>query len=1118
MAKGKKRKQASDAATSEQDAEKPAKAAKGGGAEVFRAPEASEVLEIAKTRNLYKSNLFRLQLEELLKELLPRKAQTQLEVTLRALRAVLLEKLQPREIPADFASEYPALSFHQIGGPSPSPMPFLPPKRVDVVGSFLLGTYLKGGPEVDLSLEMPSEMFRSKDYLNFRYHDKRAAFVGEVYRQLSGGLLAGEESLAGLVIDFEALHGDTSRPCITLRPGKAGEERWAVRLLPAYNPEVWLARMLAPERNAVRPQTGAGGDKESEAKAAAEPTPCYNSDVLQDARMRHHLEALHKALQRVPALRDAVLLLKRWACACGFMAQSSGLAVFTPLNGFVLSMLAAHTALSSSVAPAQTSSFQLFKLALSVLASTEWISQKVVFGKAGTAALSDAERRGGSAHFYDAESEGLNIFARLGPFMEEVQWEAKRALRILDSEADPFEAVFGRRVLPELVWDLVLRTPPFGMGALCPDLRTDSASGSTAVPSPVAELPADEPQALAAGSQLRAVLQAGLGDRCIRAGLRLVGDTRLRWKSKLSGGGVAVMVGLVLDPQNLERALDRGPSAQDQAAAERFRDLWGPKKSELRRFKDGSILECAVWSKPPAERKVESRKQPAVVTQIVRHLLARHLRPPSLAAKTDLVAGPVGFVTNLGKREQQLWATFETFRTHLCQLSSLPLTIKDIHPVDASFSYTEVLPCLAPPAASGSDSGLRRTLHNVVLEFESSGRWPDEPAAARKVAGALLLQIREEMASDLGIESDATEMFLDVRYPDAVFRLQVFHPHELTEVANQVASTQGGVQPASTPPSEEAVARLRSLWWRPRLRASLHAYALQQPAFAGAVRLCKRWMASQMLSGYDEFVEHLVAAVFLHPSPFEVPTSPQVGFCRFCRLLESFDWQREPLVIDIDGKLKEEERLFIRQSFEKHREGTSQASAAVGLWVATRLDPHAMLLASPPATVAAWLRQRARHALAACGRRLSGKEEDWRAVFHLDTSAFDLMLRLLPLPEDQDADLAAAKANSAAKRLAVQLVSQEAAEELVRGLRSQLSPVCLVLHDAQNQRVAIKWRPSAFLPQPQNVLMGAMPHTVIAQGPGEAPLCVPNVLCIASDIASLAQDLALEANILVSQA
>ena len=97
-------------------------------------------------------------------------------------------------------------------------------------------------------------------------------------------------------------------------------------------------------------------------------------------------------------------------------------------------------------------------------------------------------------------------------------------------------------------------------------------------------------------------------------------------------------------------------------------------------------------------------------------------------------------------------------------------------------------------------------------------------------------RIREEIASDLGIESDATEDFLDVilgckfhrhfwshqggftvfsfpgypgcsplpdvrfshfgrlgvsrRYPDVVFRLRIFHPHEMAEVAKKVTNPQ----------------------------------------------------------------------------------------------------------------------------------------------------------------------------------------------------------------------------------------------------------------------------------------------------------------------------------------
>ena len=106
---------------------------------------------------------------------------------------------------------------------------------------------------VDVAVEMPAEIFRSKvswmpplavnlqgievvsrcfhgslgylapfhkDYLNFRYHDKRAAYVGELHRQLVP-MLEGSESLSHMQADFEAFQGDAFKPCLVLRPDGA---------------------------------------------------------------------------------------------------------------------------------------------------------------------------------------------------------------------------------------------------------------------------------------------------------------------------------------------------------------------------------------------------------------------------------------------------------------------------------------------------------------------------------------------------------------------------------------------------------------------------------------------------------------------------------------------------------------------------------------------------------------------------------------------------------------------------------------------------------------------------------------------------------------------------------
>jgi len=1072
---------------------------------LFQLPEAAEVLEISRTQNLYKSNLFRLQLDELLKELKPTKSSEALEAFLRSLKPTL-EGLKTRTVPKTFAEEYPQLCFHMQRSAA---FNFSPPKRIDIVGSHLLGTALRssGIPCVDVAVEMPAEAFENKDFINHRYADRRSVYVGELQRQLGNVFSVAKDGspLHGADVHLESFQGDLLRPCLVLSGGsKAGTDKaqWKVRLLPVFDPTLWAPTKLAPDRNSVR---GLGGSQPevvtSKAVAEMAPTAHYNSCVLEDARMRAHLQFLHEAMQTMPALRDTILLLKRWALARGFLQLPNSTAIYTPLTGFCLSMLAAHASQTAGLAPAEASFFQLFKLSLSALASVDWATQKLALGKSSPAALTEQERRACRAHFYDSDGM-INFFWRLGPFIQEIQSEAKRALRILDVESDPFEAVFGQVTSPELMWDLVIRTPPLGKTACCPGLDRDAPIVSPedlgCMPEPV-----DVPEAMALADRLRSVLKLGLGDRCLHVNVRLVGCPPA-WISEMPSSSVAVLVGLNLEASNMDRSIDKGPAPNDSKAVTLFRATWGSEKSEMRRFKDGSILECVVWTKPDKPGKVESQRQPAVITQIVRHLVDRHV--PKLASDMDVVSGPTGLVPNLDERTRRLWVSFEACRTHICQLSSLPLSIKDIHPGDAGFSYTQVAPRSAPLSSDGTANQIERPLHDIVVEFEASGRWPSDSKAAQKVGCALLLQMREELKTDLGVEAGVTEDFLDIQYPEAVFRVRIFHPHEHFEVAGRVTNFQAE---ASAPlPSDDDLERLRMLWWRPRVCSSLHGHVLQRPAFAGAARLCKQWMASQMLSGYEEFIEHLVASVFLQPAPFEAPSSPQVGFCRVLWLLSAFDWKHEPLIVDFDEKLSQENRLSMRQSFEAGHKSAGRFST---FWVSSRWDPHSILLPSPPATVCAWLCRRAQQALGVYSRRLLNgpgvgvpAEAAWQGVFALDTSAFDILVSLPSHSASATKGLKSAQRHAAA--------SSEAFRQAVSKLRAHLSPVSLVFHGSEN-KIALKWRPSAYLPQPQSVLMGTIPHTMVPPSDAHPLLCVPNVLCLTSAIFSLLEGLAIDVRI-----
>jgi len=101
-------------------------------------------------------------------------------------------------------------------------------------------------------------------------------------------------------------------------------------------------------------------------------------------------------------------------------------------------------------------------------------------------------------------------------------------------------------------------------------------------------------------------------------------QTPLQWpvnKAPLSRSQSSVTLGLLLNSDHADTVLDTGPPA-DSSEAPSFRAFWG-EKSELRRFKDGSILEAVVWScDSMAERRT-------ICGRIIKHLSPFHPPPSS---------------------------------------------------------------------------------------------------------------------------------------------------------------------------------------------------------------------------------------------------------------------------------------------------------------------------------------------------------------------------------------------------------------------------------------------------------------------------------------------------------
>ena len=62
---------------------------------------------------------------------------------------------------------------------------FKPPTKVQTIGAFLTNTNIKTKKvSVDVLIEMPSDYFTERDYLNYRYFIKRNLYMSHVCHQL----------------------------------------------------------------------------------------------------------------------------------------------------------------------------------------------------------------------------------------------------------------------------------------------------------------------------------------------------------------------------------------------------------------------------------------------------------------------------------------------------------------------------------------------------------------------------------------------------------------------------------------------------------------------------------------------------------------------------------------------------------------------------------------------------------------------------------------------------------------------------------------------------------------------------------------------------------------------
>lgn len=435
-----------------------------------------------------------------------------------------------------------------------------------------------------------------------------------------------------------------------------------------------------------------------------------------------------------------------------------------------------------------------------------------------------------------------------------------------------------------------------------------------------------------------------------------------------SGSMEMIYIGIRINRDTCHRLVDRGPPANDTKATSDFVALWGQRKAQLRRFKDGAIVHAVVWNEPE-ENKSKSNflyesgdKVGDIVERIIQHILWGHFvkcdsQLPlnvnfQLRNLVSLVEGAKNentktndtLIDSAEGAHKNIAAAYEKLATFLKKNSELepvglnesisklglPLSIDGVEPLSPALRYTECFPQLPHPLLGSNVAGSRKVagaISNdpilIQIRFEGSSKWPNDISAMGAAKCAMLMQIAEGVEAMKEKRQPGSELFdgpmnvsptyIDFGYSGYCWRAIIRADQEMKMLR------------ALHNPSPEATTLLQALT-KNHVKKSLHHFTVHGvtskfPAAGYVVRLLNRWIAAHMLSGQisHEAVELLVVSVFTDPSPFDTPNTVSSGFLRCLQLIAEHDWLKKPLIVDPEGHIHTEDRCTILSQFEEVR-------------------------------------------------------------------------------------------------------------------------------------------------------------------------------------------------------
>jgi U3 small nucleolar RNA-associated protein 22 len=763
-----------------------------------------------------------------------------------------------------------------------------PPSKINFVEKFC--------GIVDLAIQMPREMFLEKDYLDFKYLFKRAVYLESVKNYLGKCKdLQGKE----LQICNDVFGSSCMKPCLQI-----SFENLKIRIIPVIHHEGYFSKLkLSSSKCCVR--------KDEEESS---PTPFYNNVILEDMYFARNFVEYRKSLLPNVSFAESLQLIELWSARRGLIQRVAANHVDTFPEFFYYDLLL--SLYKSKAVVAEMKSHIIFKellVALSKIHIDEIIADYKNFGF--TEKLIDSDFNSS----FRVPASLVENLVYISSLSAEMYPEGGKS-----ADANQFEKIkflFFNQSMQSSQYDVVLR-----LKIDFTDISDDEAFARMKSSSICSRIVLILKRAFVDNKRAKSVSVAptsmeNIYHVCIN----------------LSEESVGAFSSAEFGPD-----INNGDNELKESSKE-FRNFWG-EKSQLRRYKDGTIKETVTW---------DSSNSMELFCEIGKYILESRLFNIQLSLPNDILANlscsidtievfgselesNLSFGSIAKSRTDEARVACQELIQILRTLPGIPLEISAISAASPHLRGSSlIVPETIDLASIGSnEKAFSNHAIEIVVELESSSKWPDHLVAIERIKIAFLLRFSRQIEKTAHIPSVVSnEGFLDVFMKGYIFRIRLFYPKELAIRRAErdfpaFSKTQADFLNRRTLDLLE-----KELEVKPQLHQVLYNIAIRYPAFPLTCRLLKQWLNSLLILHYfsDELIELLVSNSFFNSAEFKIPKTLFQGFYQCLSLLATFPFSSSPLILDLKSDLTEEQRDKINFSYNNLKQKPA-------IFIASKLD------------------------------------------------------------------------------------------------------------------------------------------------------------------------------------